>query len=65
MMTIGALLGVVGVPVPAVELGIATSVLVLGALIASYARMPLIAAMVIVGACAVIHGHDRRIRDKA
>ncbi|MEI6560373.1 MAG: HupE/UreJ family protein [Rhodospirillaceae bacterium] len=57
MMTVGALLGVAGVPVPAVELGIAASVLVLGSLIAASARLPLIAAMAIVGACAVMHGH--------
>ena len=57
MMTAGALLGVAGVPVPAVELGIAASVLVLGALIAASARLPLLAAMAIVGACAIMHGH--------
>ncbi|MEI8395506.1 MAG: HupE/UreJ family protein [Rhodospirillaceae bacterium] len=57
MMTFGAFLGVAGIPVPAVELGIAASVLVLGALIAMSARLPLAAAMALVGACAIMHGH--------
>ncbi len=57
MMVVGALLGVMGAPMPAAELGIAASVLVLGALIAASARLPLAAAAAFVGACAVLHGH--------
>jgi urease accessory protein len=57
VMAMGGALGVLGVPLPAVEIGIATSAIVLGAMVAFAARPPLAVAAVIVGAFAVFHGH--------
>jgi urease accessory protein len=56
MMTIGGVLGASGVAVPAVETGIAASVLVLGVLIAAAIRLPLAASVAVVGAFALFHG---------
>jgi urease accessory protein len=57
VMAAGGAAGVLGVPIPAVEVGIALSAVVLGALVAFGARLPLWVAAVIVGAFAVFHGH--------
>jgi len=57
VMAIGGALGVVGVPVPAVETGIAVSAVVLGAMVAFAIRPPIWVAAVIVGAFAIFHGH--------
>src|SRR3546814_10624449 len=56
-MAFGGALGVLGVAVPAVEVGIAGSAVVLGLLVALAARPPLWVAAVIVAAFAVFHGH--------
>lgn len=57
VMAFGGALGVVGVPLPQVETGIALSAVVLGLLVAGAARLPLIWAGVIVGLFAIFHGH--------
>jgi len=57
VMAAGGALGVLGVPLPAVETGIAASAVVLGLLVALAVRAPLWAAAVVVGAFAVFHGH--------
>lgn len=57
VMALGAAMGVLGIPVPAVETGIAASAIVLGLLIAFAVRPPLWVAAVIVGAFAIFHGH--------
>lgn len=57
VMAAGGVLGVLGVPIPAVETGIALSAIVLGAAVALAARPPLWVAATIVGAFAVFHGH--------
>lgn len=57
MMTLGFLLGVGGVNLPFVELGIALSSIVIGAVAASGRSMPVAAAMSFVGVFAVFHGH--------
>ncbi|MEP7217493.1 MAG: HupE/UreJ family protein [Bacteroidota bacterium] len=57
VMMLGGLLGVAGITIPMVEPGIIGSVLVLGVLIAAAVRMPLPAAMAIVGLMALFHGH--------
>jgi urease accessory protein len=57
VMALGGALGVAGVPIPAVETGIALSWLVLGLLVAFAVKAPLWIAAVIVGAFAVFHGH--------
>ncbi len=57
VMALGGALGVLGVPVPAVETGIAASAVVLGAMVAFAVRPPIWVAAVIVGAFAIFHGH--------
>jgi urease accessory protein len=57
VMAAGGLLGVSGVPLPFVETGIAVSVIVLGAIVAFGVKAPVAAAMAVVSAFAVFHGH--------
>src|SRR5207237_3251997 len=57
IMAVGGALGVVGVPLPHGELLIALSVVVLGVLVATARRVPIAAALAIVGVFAVAHGH--------
>jgi urease accessory protein len=57
MMVVGAIMGMFVVPLPPVEVGIALSVLVLGACIALSVRAPIWAASVIVAVFAVFHGY--------
>lgn len=57
VMAAGGALGVAGVALPFVEVGIALSVLVLGAAVALNMRAPLAAAMGLVGLFALFHGH--------
>jgi urease accessory protein len=57
VMTLGAVLGVQGVPLPAVEQGIAASVIALGLLIAFEVKIPAAAAALVVGLFAIFHGH--------
>jgi urease accessory protein len=57
VMALGGALGVAGVPLPAVETGIALSGVVLGLLVALAVKAPLWVAAVIVGVFAVFHGH--------
>jgi len=57
VMALGAAFGIVGLPLPAVEVGIAASAVVLGALILMAARPPLWVAAVIVGLFAIFHGY--------
>jgi urease accessory protein len=57
MMAFGGMLGLMGIPLPGVEIGIAVSGVVLGALILGEAKMPLIGALLVVGFFAIFHGH--------
>lgn len=57
MMAFGGFLGLVGVPLPGVETGIATSAILLGAMVALQARPPLALAALLVAFFAVFHGH--------
>lgn len=57
VMALGGILGVAGIGVPFVEVGIALSVVVLGAVVALGVRAPVAAAMAVVGLFAVFHGH--------
>ncbi|GGE02862.1 urease accessory protein [Polymorphobacter glacialis] len=57
VMAIGGALGIAGVPLPPVELGIALSVLVLGAMIAGAVRPPVWLACAIVAVFAIFHGY--------
>lgn len=57
VMALGGALGAAGINVPFVELGIALSVVVLGAIVALDVKAPLAAALGIVGLFAIFHGH--------
>jgi len=57
VMAMGGVLGILGVPLPGVEFGIATSAIVIGMMVAVAARPPLWVAAVLVGAFAIFHGH--------
>ena len=57
MMAVGAGVGIVGVKLPPVELGIAVSVCVLGALILGAIRAPVPIACAVVGLFALFHGY--------
>jgi urease accessory protein len=57
VMAIGGFLGLVGVPLPGVEIGIAISALALGLMVAREARPPLAAAAALVAFFAIFHGH--------
>ena len=56
-MSLGGVFGLTGIGVPSVEIGIALSVIILGALVAANVRAPAIAAVAIVGFFAVFHGY--------
>lgn len=58
MMVVGAIAGMAGMPLPAPQIAIAISVLVLGACIALELRPPVFVAVVIVGAFATFHGYS-------
>jgi urease accessory protein len=57
VMAGGGVMGILGVPLPGVEIGIAISAIVLGLMVALAARPPLWVAAVLVGAFAIFHGH--------
>ncbi len=57
VMACGGVLGILGVPLPHVEIGIALSALILGVMVALAARPPLAVAALLVGAFAIFHGH--------
>lgn len=56
MLLVGALMGLAGVQLPAVEPMIAASLLVLGLLVVTRMRMPAVAAAIVVGSFAIFHG---------
>jgi urease accessory protein len=57
VMALGGLAGVLGVPLPGVEAGIALSGVVLGIMVALALRPPLWLALALVAVFAVLHGH--------
>jgi urease accessory protein len=57
VMSIGGIAGILGLPVPKVELGIAISVVVLGAMIAFDRRPSIALASVLVAFFAIFHGY--------
>jgi urease accessory protein len=57
VMAFGGALGILGVPIPGIELGIAVSAIVLGLMVALAARPPLWVAAVLVGGFAIFHGY--------
>jgi len=57
MMAMGAMMGLLGIPVPGVEIGIALSAIVLGSMILAEVRPKLAVAIAIVGIFTIFHGH--------
>ncbi len=57
VMAVGGVLGMAGVPLPPVELGIALSVLVLGAMIGFAVKAPVWLASLMVAFFAIFHGY--------
>jgi urease accessory protein len=57
VMAFGGFLGLMGVPLPGVEIGIALSAILLGTMVATQSRPPLWLAAALVGFFAVFHGH--------
>lgn len=57
VMAIGGFLGLIGVPLPAVEIGIAVSAIVLGLMVLLDAQPPMAVSLIIVAVFAVFHGH--------
>jgi urease accessory protein len=58
VMAFGGMLGLMGVPLPGTEIGIALSAIALGAVVAAEARPPLWVAALLVGFFAIFHGHS-------
>ena len=56
-MALGGGIGMAGIPIPPVELGIAISVVVLGAMIFFALRLPVVVACAIVAIFALFHGY--------
>lgn len=57
VMAFGGFLGLIGVPLPATEIGIALSGIMLGLMVATQARPPLWSAILLVAVFAIFHGH--------
>jgi urease accessory protein len=57
MMAMGGMLGLMGIPIPGVEVGIAVSAIVLGFMVLTETRLKIQLAMVIVAFFAIFHGH--------
>lgn len=57
VMAVGGILGILGVPLPFVEYGIALSVVALGIALFSPKKLPVWLTMVFVGLFALFHGH--------
>lgn len=57
MMAMGAMMGLLGIPLPGVEIGIALSAIVLGTMILAEVRPKPAVAMAMVGVFAIFHGH--------
>lgn len=57
MMALGGAMGAAGMGLPAVELGIAASAIVIGLAVAFAAPAPLWITLVVVGVFAIFHGH--------
>lgn len=57
VMALGAMMGLMGIPVPGIEIGIALSAILLGAMVLGEIRPKLYIAAVMVGCFAIFHGH--------
>ena len=56
-MATGGMLGLLGIPLPGTEIGIAVSAVLLGGAVMTESRLPLAAAAILIGFFAVFHGY--------
>ncbi len=57
MMTAGAMMGLLGIGLPGIEVGIAVSAILLGAMVFLEVRPKLVVAVLLIGFFAIFHGH--------
>ena len=57
VMSLGAMMGLLGIPLPGIEIGIAVSAILLGAMVLGEVKPKLYIATVMVGFFAIFHGH--------
>lgn len=57
VMAMGAMMGMLGIPLPGIEIGIALSAVLLGAMVVGEIRPGIFVAALLVGFFAVFHGH--------
>ena len=57
VMALGGFMGLIGIPVPGIEIGIALSAVVLGVMVVGAIRPPLWVALLLVAIFAIFHGH--------
>jgi urease accessory protein len=57
MMAFGGMIGLLGIPLPGVEVGIGISAIVLGILVALEKRLPIALCMLVVAFFAIFHGY--------
>lgn len=57
VMSLGAMMGLLGIPLPGIEIGIAVSAIVLGLMVLTELRPNLMVAALLVGCFAIFHGH--------
>jgi len=57
VMAFGGFLGLIGVPLPGVEIGVAASAMLLGAMVMTEGRPPLAVAAALVAVFAIFHGY--------
>ncbi len=56
-MSMGAMLGLLGIPLPGIEIGIASSAILLGTMVIGEIRPKMIITALLVGFFAIFHGH--------
>src|SRR5512147_1901448 len=57
VMSLGAMMGLLGIPLPGIEIGIAVSAIFLGVMVVGEVRPKLVIAAMLVGFFAIFHGH--------
>ncbi len=57
VMSLGAMMGLLGIPLPGIEVGIAVSAILLGAMVLGEVKPKLLIAAIMVGFFAIFHGH--------
>lgn len=57
VMAAGAMMGLLGIPLPGIEIGIAVSAIILGTVVLAEIRPRIVVAAILVGVFAIFHGH--------